>query len=140
MKLEGVVFVITAAFFLLIAVIYWFVSYEPAGTVLLFTTVGLGAIPGAYLVWKARGHPPRLEDRTDATIAEGAGRIGSFPESSVWPLGLAGGLSLIGLAFVFGIWLALPGGVLVLVAIIGAIQEGRRGVEADHPQGDPEAL
>jgi len=137
-KLEGVVFLVIAGFFLLIATVYWFVSYEPAGTIMLFMTSGLGALPGAYLVWKARNHPPRLEDRTDATIAEGAGRIGSFPESSVWPLALAAGLSLVGLGFVFGIWMALPGGVLVLVAIIGAIQEGRRGPEPEYPGGEPE--
>ncbi|MGI9022704.1 MAG: aa3-type cytochrome oxidase subunit IV [Acidimicrobiales bacterium] len=140
MKIEGVIFVITAAFFLLIAVIYWFVSYEPAGTTLLFTTVGLGAIPGVYLIWSAKGRPPRPEDRTDATIEEGAGRIGSFPESSVWPLAFASGLSLVGLGLVFGIWMALPGGVLILVSMIGAILEGRRGVEPSHPQGDPEGM
>ena len=138
MKLEGVIFVVVAAFFLVITAVYWFVSYEPAGTVMLFLTSGLGGLPGLYLIWKARKTPPRVEDRADADIAEGAGRIGSFPEASVWPLCFAGGLSLIGVALVFGIWLGLPGVFLVLVAMIGAIQEGRRGPEPGYPGGEPE--
>jgi hypothetical protein len=138
MKTEGKVLAGVAAFFFVIANIYWFTSYEDAGSVLLITTVGLGVIPGAWLIWISRRHPPRLEDRDNATIAEGAGRIGSFPESSVWPLGFAGGLCLGALGLVFGWWLALPGVVLLPLSLIGAILEGRRGTEPGYPSGDPD--
>ncbi len=138
MKTEGYVFAGLGAFFVVITTIYWFTSYEDAGSTLLLTTVGLGAIPGAWLIWISRRHPPRLEDRSDATIAEGAGRIGSFPESSVWPLGFAGGLSLVALGLVFGVWLAIPGLLVMLISIIGAILEGRRGSEPGYPGGEPD--
>jgi len=138
MKTEGFIFAGLGAFFGVIATIYWFTSYEDAGSTLLLTTIGLGAIPGAWLIWISRRHPPRLEDRYDATIEEGAGRIGAFPESSVWPLGFAGGLSLVALGLVFGIWLALPGLLVMLISMIGAVLEGRRGNEPGYPTGDPD--
>lgn len=138
MKTEGAIFVGISTFFLVIATIYWFLSYEYAGSVLLLTTVGLGVIPGSWLIWVSRRHPPRLEDRDDAEIAEGAGRIGSFPESSIWPLGFAGGLCLGALGLVFGWWMALPAILLIPISMAGAILEGRRGMETGHPGGDPE--
>ena len=50
----------------------------------------------------------RPEDRPDATIAEGAGVINSFPGSSIWPFILGMGAFVLVLAFVFGIWFASP--------------------------------
>ena len=138
MKTEGTIFVGIAAFFAVITTVYWFMSYEDAGSVLLLTTTGLGIIPGVWLIWISRKHAPRLEDRDDASIEEGAGRVGAFPESSVWPLGFAGGLCLGGLGLVFGWWMALPGLVLIPLSMIGAILEGRRGTEPGYPTGDPE--
>lgn len=138
MKTEGTILAGVATFFFVIATVYWFTSYEDAGSVLLITTTGLGVIPGAWLIWISRRHPPRLEDRTDATIAEGAGRIGSFPESSVWPLGFAGGLCLLALGLVYGVWMALPGLLIILISVIGAVLEGRRGTEPGYPSGDPD--
>ena len=56
---------------------------------------------------------PRPEDRTDATMADGAGVIGSFPGSSIWPFVLGMGLFLMVLSMVFGLWLIAPGASLV---------------------------
>lgn len=71
----------------------------------------------------------RPEDRSDATIADGAGVISAFPGSSIFPFVLGMGCFLSVLAMVFGIWLALPGVGLVLWALLGATAEGRRGGE-----------
>lgn len=128
MKTEGAIFVGIAAFFTVIAAIYWFTSYEVAGSVLLLLTAGLGAIPGAWLIFRARGLQPRLEDQDDADPAAGAGPIGAFPESSVWPLVFALGLALAGVGFVFGVWFALPGLPLAIAGVVGGIAEGRRGL------------
>jgi hypothetical protein len=115
-----------------IAGVYWFTSYEEAGTVLLLLTAGLGAIPGAWLIWGARRTPPRLEDQEDAEASAGAGVVGTFPESSVWPLVFAIGISLAGVGFVFGVWFALPGLPLAVAAVAGGIAEGRRGVDPEE--------
>ncbi len=70
---------------------------------------------------------PRPEDRTDATMEEGAGVIGSFPGSSIWPFVLGMGLFLTALSAVFGLWLLAPGLSLVISAAVGATVESRRG-------------
>jgi uncharacterized membrane protein len=137
MKTEGSIFAGLAVFFLVIATIYWFTSYEDAGSVLLLSTSILGVIPGAYLILTSRRHPPRPEDKAEASVADGAGRVGSFPEYSVWPVVLGLGLAIAAVGLVFGIWASLPGLILVVVGVPGAILEGRRGIEEGHPEGDP---
>jgi hypothetical protein len=125
MKEQGLVFVATAAFMVTIGLIYWFTSYEPTGTVLLLLCVGLGVIPGSYLLWRARRSPALPEDRPDADPDELAGRVGSFPESSVWPFVLAIGAAITGVGLVFGVWAMLPGIVILGVAFVGGSLESR---------------
>lgn len=134
MKTEGAIFVGIAVFFLVITGLYWFTSYEDAGTVLLFLCSGLGALPGVWLILRSRKVPPRLEDREDAEIEQGAGVVGTFPETSVWPLVFALGLALSGVGLVFGVWFALPGVPLCVAALLGAILEGRRGIDEQEAQ------
>jgi len=122
---QGLVFVGTGLFLALIGGIYWFTSYDPAGTVPLVLGLGLGVIPGAFLLWRAGAGPALAEDRADADPGDGAGPVGTFPASSVWPIVLAGGAALSGVGLVFGLWSALPGVMLLLVAFVGATLESR---------------
>ncbi|MHB8593088.1 MAG: aa3-type cytochrome oxidase subunit IV, partial [Acidimicrobiales bacterium] len=81
----------------------------------------------SYYFWWSRRMAPRPEDRADASIEDGAGVIGAFPDSSVWPFVLGMGLFLVVLSAVFGLWLLPPGGALVISAVIGVTAESRRG-------------
>lgn len=126
MKVEGLVFAGTAAFFAVVTALYWFTSYEEAGSTMLLLTVGLGLIPGVWMLWWSRRMSPRPEDRPDATMAEGAGAVGSFPGPTAWPVLLAGGAVLAANGIAFGIWPALPGFALIILAACGAIMSGRR--------------
>jgi hypothetical protein len=116
-----------AAFFALVGVVYWFWGYEQGGTMMLIGTTLLGLVPGTYYFWWSRRMRPRPEDRTDASIEDGAGVIGSFPDSSIWPFVLGMGLFLVVLSIVFGIWLLAPGMALVVSAAVGVTVESRRG-------------
>ncbi|MGH8982000.1 MAG: aa3-type cytochrome oxidase subunit IV [Acidimicrobiales bacterium] len=142
MKIESAFLIGVGIVFGCVAIIYWFVSYEDAGTMMLVGTCCLGFLPGTYyLFWhrRFRGHKyfiigktdrvvgTRPEDRSDATIEEGAGVISSFPGSSVWPFTLGMGAFSLLLAFVFGSWLALIGVAAILVALVGVTAESRRG-------------
>ena len=69
----------------------------------------------------------RPEDRSDATIAEGAGVINSFPGSSIWPFVLGMGALLLVMTFIFGVWFVPPAISLIVIAIIGVTAESRRG-------------
>lgn len=115
----------TAAFFAVVTALYWFTSYEEAGSTMLLLTVGLGLIPGVWLLWWSRRMTPRPEDRPDATIAEGVGPVGSFPGPTVWPVLIAAGAVLAANGIAFGIWPAVPGFVLIVSAAGGAIMSGR---------------
>jgi len=109
-----------AAFIALLATIYWFMSYERAGSLLLATCAVSIVIFGAYLAGTSRRRAPLPEDRTDAVPEEGAGEVGVFAAASVWPpvIGLGAALAAYGLAF--SGWLALPGMALALIGTVAA--------------------
>jgi len=127
MRVEALILIGVAVFFGIVGAVYWFWSYEQGGTAMLVGTTLLGLLPGGYYLWWSQRMKPRPEDRDDATIEEGAGVVGSFPSSSVWPFVLGMGLFLVVLSLVFGIWLMLPGFALVISAAVGVTVESRRG-------------
>jgi Cytochrome c oxidase subunit IV len=138
MKTEARLLIGVGMFFSVTDIVYWFWGYhflsgngasgpEQSGTVMLVGTVLLGLVPGSYYFWWSRHMRPRPEDRSDATIEEGSGVIGSFPSSSIWPFVLGMGCFMIALSAVFGLWLAVPALSLVLSAAIGYTAESRRG-------------
>ncbi len=119
MKTEWKLFAGAAGFFSLTGSIYWFVSYEQAGTTMLALAVaGLLMIGGWLFLWSRRvGLRP--EDRPDASPDDAAEDIGYFPSSSIWPFVIACGAIVMAVALVFGVWLGLTGALIVLVGIIG---------------------
>ncbi len=122
-----------------VAVVYWLVSYEPAGTVLLVATalaiVGLIAVLAALVprtvddLRSERGGPIRrvagamdrvvgFHERTDrpAPLEGGPDLV---PLSSAWPIVTAAAAVIIGLGLIFGTWLLVPGIVLLVGGCIG---------------------
>ena len=127
MRVEAVILLFLGVFFGIVGIVYWFWSYEDAGTAMLVGTSALGFLPGAYYFFWHRRMGQRVEDRDDASIAEGAGDINSFPGSSIWPFVMGMGAFLTLLSLVFGIWLILPGITLIITALVGVTAESRRG-------------
>ncbi len=141
MKIESWLLLTISFFFGLIGIVYWFTSYEDGGSVMLIGSCFFGALPGLYyFFWYRRFKGSKYyffgrtnktvtrdEDRDDATIAEGAGVIASFPGSSIWPFVLAMGAFVFLLSMVFGVWLTFIGVGLILFALTGATAESRRG-------------
>lgn len=85
MKPEKWVFWFMFIFFLIVTPIYWFMSYEIAGTFALAFAGLMGAMIAGYLTLTARNFEPRPEDRKDGEVYEGAGEIGFFAPKSLWP-------------------------------------------------------
>lgn len=127
MKAEATVLLIIGAFFGVVAIIYWFWSYETAGTAMLVGTFLLGMLPGGYYLWWSRRMKPRPEDDPHAEREEGAGVVAAFPSSSVWPFVLGIAAASVALALVFGFWSAIVGFVVAVGAVLGIIRESRRG-------------
>ncbi len=127
MKLEARILLLLGLFFGVMAAVYWFWSKETAGSIMIFAGMLLGFLPGGYYWWWSRRMPVRPEDRDDGSLEEGAGVIGSFPGSSIFPFLLGMGAFSSVLAMVFGIWLLIPGLGLIMWALTGATAESRRG-------------
>jgi hypothetical protein len=127
MKIEARFLVGVAIFFAIVGVGYWFWSGEQSGTAMLTGSFLLGLVPGSYYLWWSRRMKPRPEDRDDATVADGAGVIGTFPGSTIWPFVMGMGLFSATLAAVFGLWLLALAFAAIFLAAIGYTVESRRG-------------
>jgi hypothetical protein len=126
-RVNAIFLVAVGIFFGIIGIIYWFTSYDDGGGAMLAGSALLGILPGSYYYWWSKNMKPQPDDDPDATMAEGAGTIDSFPGSSIWPFVLGMGAMFVVLTFIFGLWLAPIGGILLLAAAIGGTMESRRG-------------
>ena len=127
MKVEAKILLSLGLFFGIMCAVYWRWSIENAGGVMMFAGMLLCFLPGSYYFWWSRRMKERPEDNPNATQEEGAGFVGTFPGSSIWPFVLGMGAFFTVLSLVFGIWLLLPGLFLAGWALLGGSGEGRRG-------------
>lgn len=115
------------AFMLAVDIVYWLVTYEYAGTLLLGAmSIGLLFAAG-YLAAVSRGarYPA---DQPDLRPEDAAGeRLGTFTAASTWPIVLAGGVLVTLAGLVYGPWLFVPGMVITVAALLGWTREGDRG-------------
>jgi hypothetical protein len=138
-------FLRTAAYTAVIGVIYWLLSYEWAGSVMLaFVALATGLVVVVFflVVRATRGPLTNGADgpirRVGVTIArlvgfaEPRGPAGEeplaaglepIPLASIWPLVAAAAASMIGLGLVYGPWLTLPGLALLAVTVWGWITQ-----------------
>ncbi len=127
MKVEAKILLGLGLFFGLMVAVYWNWGHENAGSVMMFAGMLLGFLPGGYYYWWSRRMKARPEDNPNATQAQGAGVVGAFPGTSIWPFTMGMGAFFVVLALVFGIWFLGPGLARGVWALCGGTAEGRRG-------------
>jgi protein-S-isoprenylcysteine O-methyltransferase Ste14 len=127
MKVEAKMLLFLGLFFGIMCAVYWNWSLENAGGVMMLAGMLLCFLPGSYYYWWSRRMKERPEDNPNATQAEGAGVIDTFPGSSIFPFVLGMGAFFTVLSMVFGVWLLVPGLALAGWSFLGGIGEGRRG-------------
>lgn len=135
MKAESLVFLGVTVFFVVIGIVYWFVSYENAGAVMLAASALMGLTAGGSIWLLARGAPARSEDRHDATVADGAGPVDVFPLHSIWPFAIGLSATLMASGFAFGLWLVMIGSVTFVLSIAGFVREARDAVPGARHAG-----
>jgi hypothetical protein len=116
---EAAFFARSAIFALAIAAIYWFVSYEWAGSILLFG-FGLGSAVMAILLGRsAAGRAARAHESEPGGGADGpfGDETGPVPNPTFAPIVFAVGLALVALGLAFGPWLLLAA---VMPIVLGA--------------------
>ncbi len=118
------VFLASGTFILVSDVIYWFVSYEPAGTVLLLGTALATYVMAAYAWLRSRRSADPVEDTPDADPGAAAGEpITSFTMDSPWPLVFGIGIAVLASGFVFGPALLALGAIVCVAGIVGLMRE-----------------
>jgi hypothetical protein len=119
MKAEAWIFVTTTIFFVLVTPAYWLITGDWTGTSALTMTALLVGMVSLYLGFHAARMEPRPEDRKDGEIIEGAGEVGFFPSSSIWPFWAGVTVTLMALGPVFGWWITLLGVGMGIWAVTG---------------------
>ena len=115
LKVQSRLFLGIAAFMGLIGVVYWFASYEPAGTTMLGLSSALAAVCGVY-----------LQVQSEQKAAEHHDEEHYLPQTSVWPFGIGVGALLAVNGLIVGVGYAIPGLVVLAVSIAGLISQSRR--------------
>jgi hypothetical protein len=85
----------------------------------------MGLVAGGSIWLLSRHADSRAEDRADATIAEGAGPVGVFAMSSIWPFAVGLSAAVFASGFAFGVWLVMVGGAGLVLSILGYVLEAR---------------
>jgi len=118
-------FVGSAVFFGLTFALYWFTSYEPAGGTLLALGLPATLMIGVYLFRQQQRFGLGPEDSKSAGPGEGLGEVVLVPAPSVWPAAVAGGAGLMAMGLVFGLWLFVPGALVLAISVAGQALSGR---------------
>jgi len=108
------IFLGISAFMAVIAIVYWFASYEPAGTIMLALSSSLAAVCGVY-----------LQVQSEHESAESVEEEHYRPHSSAWPFGIALGAALAVNGLIVGLGYAIPGLVVIAASLTGFIGQSR---------------
>ncbi|MBI1377649.1 MAG: cytochrome c oxidase subunit 4 [Frankiales bacterium] len=131
MKIEGFLFAGGAAFYGLVAVVYWFVTKELVGSTVLALTGALAFLVGFYVLYTSRRVGVRPEDDPNANVEDADPDYGFFSPHSWWPLAVGIATFVVVVGLVFAVWLLILGVGLLLGALIGFVFEYYRGPFAD---------
>ena len=131
MKLEGFLFAGGAAFYAVVAVVYWVITEEVVGATALALTGGLAFLVGFYLLFTSRRVGVRPQDDKNAEIEDAEPDYGFFSPHSWWPIAVAGATAVVCFGLIFAVWLLILGVGLLMMTLIGFIFEYYRGPFAD---------
>ena len=123
MKVVGWAYLGLGLLVALMGALYWFTSYENAGTTMLVLAACLALFVGGYLAFTARR---ATAQEGHAAAAEGNEAEPYLPHASVWPffVGAAALVTLNGLAL--GLFALVPGLIAMGIALAGYAGQSRR--------------
>lgn len=127
MKIEGLLFALGSAFYLVIAGIYWYFSRDVIGTTALALTGALAFLVAFYVLYTAKRVYPRPEDRLNGDIEEADPEYGFFSPHSWWPLAIGLSAAIIGVGLIFAVWIIVFGVFLLFMSLFGWMFEYYRG-------------
>lgn len=128
MRTEWKLFFFLGVFMAPLGIIYWVVSREESGIILLLLTAVACFFMGIYLkTQSAKMDGLRPEDNAEAKPVDGAGEVGVFPVASIWPFVAACGATLAAFGITFQGFLLIPAGGMIAIAVAGMARESAEG-------------
>jgi hypothetical protein len=118
------VFLAVGAFVLVVGAIYWGTAYEESGTVMLIVAGLLSLWISAYLWLRAR--TPSTEPGETVAVERSAEVVHYLPHASVWPFAIGLGAATLANGLVLGVWLIVPGALVMVLGIAGFVRQTRR--------------
>lgn len=119
-------FVLLFLFASVAGIVYWFITYEAVGTILLLAFACTPAIIAVFAIRHGSMSGRRPEDDAEADPATEAGEVlGPFPAETVWPIFLVLGTIVTGASLVYGLILVPVGAALLVWAVLGFTRESR---------------
>jgi hypothetical protein len=136
LRVQWQLFLGVAAFIAVIDIVYWFVSYEEAGTTMLTLAAALAAFCGVWLFVQDHRRPthspttataPTTNDH-EAHETHGTHEADEpyLPTASWWPLVIGFGAALTLNGLILSWPFAVPGAVVVALGIGGIVNDSRR--------------
>lgn len=124
---QWTLFLGVAVFIAVLAIVYWFVSYEHAGTTMLALASGLSAMFGGFLFIQDHRQPGTTRGPVASAAHSGVGEDPHYlPTTSWWPLVMGIGIVL-GLNGLILSWpYAVPGMAVLVIGIGGFVSDSRR--------------
>ena len=107
-----------AVFVAAIGTLYWFVSYEEAGTSMLALSSGLALLVGVFL-WRHDRAAPSTATAQPHDAEE------YLPAASIWPFGIGVSAFLTFNGLILGLGYAVPGAILMAMSLAGFISQSR---------------
>ncbi len=127
MKNESYVLLFVGFFFGCVGLAYWFLSYEDAGSVMLFGTFLLGVCRASTTSGGLAAHEATAGGRPERLRRGRRRSHRRLPREQHLALRPRLGATFVGLALVFGAWTLGVGLFLAVAALVGVIYESRRG-------------
>ena len=112
------VFLGIGAMVAVMAVIYIATAYEDAGSVMLVLASSLSLVCGGYLFVQLR-RPPAARQGVEHDGQQ------YLPHASIWPFWMGAAAFLITNGLILGTWFLVPGGLLLVLALVGFIRQTR---------------
>lgn len=117
------IFLSSLIFGIVVAVSYWFSSYDPAGAILL-GMMSLGFVLSAgYTALNARTSDLAADQRAPKPVSFAGERVGRFIVESPWPLVTALGSAGVLIGIVLQAWLAPIGALLFACGVVMLMRE-----------------
>jgi hypothetical protein len=122
-----------SVFYVIMAVIYYYVGGEAVGITGMILAACLAGMVGFYIWFTQKRIGFAIpSDNDDAEIADDAGELGFYSPHSWWPLPVALSATVMSVGLLIGWWLVLIALGVLVISIIGMVTEYEKPLTSKH--------